>query len=649
MEQLRAAPMLHGLTTALGVAPELVTCPAPEAALAGARRRYDVFLVREAKGSPWVPAQADFVVRCGVRSVLGFGGLLPSGSLFAMLLFLRTSVTRETAELFQMLALDLQLALLPFDRRCSSHDGASRLAEVPHVASSPAIVPDLRQDARPDTWARDRVRDEEHAASLADVTAGAFEELLREYEETALRNSVALEQRALDLGRARDDLEIKVADLTAARELVLSAERAAQARALELSRAHVTLRTLCDFLLDVHQTMPCALIVHRVGGDIVAVNDAASELLGYGQEELIGRDIGTVFAGGPPPSQEADGAGVIRRESVLKDRAGTRIPVLYSAKLLSASPGDGERRIVSIALDLRERKRLELELRQAQKLESVGRLAAGIAHEINTPVQFVNDSVHFIRDAMDDLARLVSGYRRLCADGNMMAEVRSRCAEELERTADLAYLLEHVPPAIERSIEGLGRVATIVRSMKEFAHPDLKEMVPVDLNRAIESTLAIARNEYKYVADVETDLGELPPILCFAGELNQAILNIVVNAAHAIGEVVGSSGERGRIGVRTRCHGATVSIAISDTGTGIPPEARERIFEPFFTTKEVGKGTGQGLAMARSVVQERHRGTLTFDTELGRGTTFTIRIPVARETCAPRDTIQPWDFQGGAP
>jgi signal transduction histidine kinase len=177
-------------------------------------------------------------------------------------------------------------------------------------------------------------------------------------------------------------------------------------------------------------------------------------------------------------------------------------------------------------------------------------------------------------------------------------------------------------------VEGLGRVATLVRSMKEFAHPDQKQKAPADLNRAIASTLTIARNEYKYVADIETDYGELPPVPCHIGELNQVFLNLIVNAAHAIESAIHGTDRRGLIRVETRREDDLVRVSISDSGTGIPEEIRNRIFDPFFTTKDVGRGTGQGLAIARSVVVDKHAGTLTFDSELGRGTTFHVRLGV---------------------
>ncbi|HET9625274.1 MAG TPA: ATP-binding protein [Kofleriaceae bacterium] len=266
------------------------------------------------------------------------------------------------------------------------------------------------------------------------------------------------------------------------------------------------------------------------------------------------------------------------------------------------------------------RKQIEADLVQAQKLESVGRLAAGIAHEINTPVQFVGDSLQFVRYAVDDLLALVRGA--IASDD-----------------VDLEYLSDEVPKALGRADDGLRRVTRIVRSMKVFAHPAV-EMAHADLNGAIEATLTIAHNEYKYVADLITDLGpDLPPVSCFMSELNQALLNIVVNAAHAIGDVVGGTGARGTIEVRTRRDGDDVVISIRDTGSGIPEAIRPHIFDPFFTTKEVGKGTGQGLAIAHAVVVDKHRGKLWFETQLGSGTTFFIRIPIAGAPVTPTEPL----------
>jgi signal transduction histidine kinase len=239
--------------------------------------------------------------------------------------------------------------------------------------------------------------------------------------------------------------------------------------------------------------------------------------------------------------------------------------------------------------------------------------------------------VHFVREAMDDLSSIVDKYRELrnATENGTGVAAAAKAAEEAEDEADLDYILENAPVALDRARDGLGRVAAIVRSMKEFAHPDRKEMAQVDINQAISSTLVIATNEYKYVAEIETGFNELPPVNCYAGEINQVVLNLIVNAAHAIADVVKGTADKGKIRVATRVVGEQVEIAISDTGKGIPVDVRSRIFDPFFTTKEVGKGTGQGLAIARTVVVDKHGGTLHFETEDGQGTTFYIRLPIA--------------------
>ncbi len=287
--------------------------------------------------------------------------------------------------------------------------------------------------------------------------------------------------------------------------------------------------------------------------------------------------------------------------------------------------------------ELARRQQMEVELRHAQKLEAVGHLAAGIAHEINTPAQFVSDSIQFLKDSAEDLFRLVGEYRRAVEalgavpghEGQMLAIRRA------EEEIDLPYLEANVPSGFERCFDGISRITSIVRAMKEFAHADQREMSPADLNRALLSTLTIAKNEYKYVAETESDLDEIPLVVCHLGDLNQVFLNLIVNAAHAISEVVGNSGARGRIKITTRAEPGWVRIEFADTGVGIPEHLRDRIFEPFFTTKPVGMGTGQGLAIARAIVVDKHGGSLTFESTLGVGTTFTVRLPIDGKLVAP--------------
>ncbi|HET7504053.1 MAG TPA: ATP-binding protein [Kofleriaceae bacterium] len=293
--------------------------------------------------------------------------------------------------------------------------------------------------------------------------------------------------------------------------------------------------------------------------------------------------------------------------------------------------------------EMAHRSQIEVELRQAQKLESVGQLASGIAHEINTPVQFVSDSCAFLETATDDLIAVIATYRDAVAEIERAPtpEAIAAATAELRRAEaerDVTYLSEQIPLAISRALQGLGRVSAIVRAMKEFAYRDRAEQAPADLNRAIQSTLTVARNEYKYVAEVKTELADLPLVTCHIGELNQVFLNMVINSAHAIASAKAEHERPGLITVRTRAHGANVEIEIEDNGCGIPPEAIDKIFDPFFTTKEIGKGTGQGLAIARAVV-DRHAGKIAVDSHVGVGTTFLITLPVlGRDGMGPSTT-----------
>lgn len=283
-----------------------------------------------------------------------------------------------------------------------------------------------------------------------------------------------------------------------------------------------------------------------------------------------------------------------------------------------------------VMLDITKQMQLESEFQQSQKLESVGRLAAGVAHEINTPVQFIADSVQFLRNSLIDVVPIVDKLRRLAQEvvaGRSCIEL-AREAVAAESEVDMPYLAMHVPEALDLALVGLSRVTTIVRAMKVFAHPDRKDKALIDINDSVANTLTIAQSEYKYVADLETNFGDLPFVSCYAGDLNQVFLNLVVNASHAIGDAVANTDRRGRITVTTRRDNEDVVIAIGDTGTGIPASVRDHVFDPFFTTKEVGRGTGQGLSHARSVVVDKHHGALTFETTPGVGTTFYIRIPI---------------------
>lgn len=274
---------------------------------------------------------------------------------------------------------------------------------------------------------------------------------------------------------------------------------------------------------------------------------------------------------------------------------------------------------------------MESQIRQSQKMEAIGQLASGIAHEINTPTQYIGDNLQFFQESFGGINQLLKKYEELIAAIESGADPKPIVneARELAQRVDLEFLVEETPGAIERALEGNHRVAEVVRAMKEFAHPSAEEMTPTDINRAIRNTISVARNEWKYVADIDPQLDEkMPPVTCLPGAMNQVFLNMLVNAAHAIGDVVGESGEKGTITINTSVENEWALIKVSDTGCGIPAENLDRIFNPFFTTKDIGKGTGQGLAIAHAVVVDTHGGKLDVSSELGKGTTFYIRIPL---------------------
>jgi two-component system NtrC family sensor kinase len=406
------------------------------------------------------------------------------------------------------------------------------------------------------------------------------------------------------------------------------------------------------------ETSSEGILVSDAEGRITFGNEKLLQMFGYALDELIGRPVldfivpqaravvaSKMEAGRHQHQQEYD--------VKLQRRDGSDIWIVVSASALLGPDGEFQGRLAMIT-DVTARRRAEEELYQAQKLESVGRLAAGIAHEINTPIQFVGDNVHFLRDCFTGLQNVVVAARALreaVAAGDPIADgehepFAERADDTLgtladalraaEDDADLDFLTKEVPRAIEQTLDGVERVASIVQAMKEFAHPDGTDIVSTDINQALKSTLTVARNELKYIADVETDFAELPLVPCQPSAVNQVFLNLLVNAAHAIEDRQRSEPGQGTIRVQTSLDGETVLVAVSDTGCGIPDDVKSKIFDQFFTTKEVGRGTGQGLALAHRVVVDQHGGTLTFESEDGRGTTFFLRLPLAS---TPREAV----------
>ncbi len=275
-----------------------------------------------------------------------------------------------------------------------------------------------------------------------------------------------------------------------------------------------------------------------------------------------------------------------------------------------------------------KRSLLEKELIQAQRLESLGTLASGIAHEINTPIQYVGDNIRFISQSLGGLLDILQQYRKSLhppIDPDLVAE-HAEALSDLEKELDLSFILEELPLALDQSAQGVKQVATIVKAIKEFSHPGEEEKIKFDINAIIETTLIVSKNQWKYFAEVETQLDRsLPPISCLPGELSQTLLNLIVNAAHAIETAKPDSG---LIRVSTWREGDSVIVEVEDNGCGIPDEIKERIYDPFFTTKDIGKGTGQGLTIAFGAVVNKHGGTIVCVSHPGEGTRFTISLPI---------------------
>jgi PAS domain S-box-containing protein len=451
---------------------------------------------------------------------------------------------------------------------------------------------------------------------------------------------------ALPLDAATDDPAAQLRRLQS-ETAVLRAENAAL-------REQLTLR---DQALDATSTF--FVITEHVAPEpiIVYCNKRVADEHGFRREELIGRGVAALALWAARDTEHASELNAALRagQTFNHEREVTRPDGSAFWLGLSVRPiFDGTGRLthaVSVGADItakregafkkqelqdklvaemKERARVVIELQLAQKLESVGRLAAGIAHEINTPIQYVGDGVYFLRSAFEDFNRLLDGWRSAVdalGDGPAHGALRLEVAE-LTAKYDLEFLRAEIPKAFDRTSDGVERVTNIVKAMKEFAHPDANEQSPADLNHAIDTTLLVATNEYRYSAKIQTEFAELPDVVCNIGELNQVFLNLIVNAAHAIHDA-GKDVNTGEIKISTAVAGDSVVIRIGDNGCGVPPENLSRLYDPFFTTKEVGRGTGQGLAICHSIIVDKHGGTIGASSKVGSGTEFTLRLPIA--------------------
>jgi len=367
-----------------------------------------------------------------------------------------------------------------------------------------------------------------------------------------------------------------------------------------------------------------ALVLFNLGEDYFATLKISDLFDDYGPADGLYRER---VAEGPSGDDTL-------HEAVGRRTDGTTFPMEFG---LTCMELEGKRQSVWIFRDISKRKieeakriALERELSQAQKMEALGTLASGVAHEINTPIQYISDNLRFLKDTVADLTDLIRLFLdedaddALCSEesGALMAAVRAK-AEAI----DLEFLCEEAPLSITQSLEGIKQVATIVNAIKEFSHPGEDEKTLFDLNQLIETTLTVTRNQWKYVADVETRLmADLPPVEGLSGDISQVVLNLIVNAADAIESAHHAS--KGRITIATTCRDDQVMLTVEDNGCGIPEDVMKRIFDPFFTTKAVGKGSGQGLAIAYTIIKQKHSGNLECESTPGVGTTFTITLPL---------------------
>jgi PAS domain S-box-containing protein len=390
----------------------------------------------------------------------------------------------------------------------------------------------------------------------------------------------------------------------------------------------------------VNSTSDGVLVVDREGC-VEYANLAAANLLGMSRDDLWGSDFGRHLVGDDPErlmdhiAQRANWTG----EIMLSSDDGRLFPAFVRCSEVTEEAG-GFLGSVIIVNDITKQRQREQEMHQATRLMSIGQLAAGIAHEINTPSQYVGDNIRFLQDGFADLLSLLKLNIELCRKQHQghspeLDELQSECEQ-----VDIDFLLEEVPQAIEQSLEGIGRIASIVQAMKAFSHPGREqEKQAVDINAAIESTVTISRNEWKYHSEMKLSLQpDLPRIQVIADEMNQVFLNLIVNASQAMQKHNSELGrEKGEIEIVTALEEEHLVIRVRDNAGGIPKDIRDRIFDPFFTTKQVGEGTGQGLSIVHSIVVKHHGGTIRCESQPGEGTTFIVALPLEPQDEAPMD------------
>ncbi len=461
-------------------------------------------------------------------------------------------------------------------------------------------------------------------ASIYGVTSGAQWRFIEHatwvvFEDVILFASIFKSQQEMHAMAERQ------AEIEFANEHIegLVVERTAELRSSEMRKSAVLYNAM-DGIVTLDEN-----------GKITEMNPAGEVIFGVAQSSVLGRPFGATLIAEQSQELHRQKVSILTREDSVFNAAGRWRclgqredgPFEIEISICPVQLESG-RIYTAFVRDLSDTCKLEAQLLQAQKMESIGQMATGIAHEINTPNQYIGDNVRFLQDSVHQVLAAIDGYRTIV---HQLAEDSSELkqqAEQIETQADLAFIAEEMPEAVAQALEGVERVGNIVRAMKEFSHPGVGGWTEVNLNQIVQSTLTVSRNEWKYAADAELELDpNLPAFSGNSGEIGQAVLNLVVNAAQAIKEKF-DNGDKGQIRITTSSDADHVMLTISDNGSGIPENLKMKIFDPFFTTKGVGIGSGQGLPITLNVVQH-HQGKISVESTAGEGTQFTLQFPLA--------------------
>jgi two-component system, NtrC family, sensor kinase len=411
------------------------------------------------------------------------------------------------------------------------------------------------------------------------------------------------------------------------------AEELLESMSMELYHAYTRLKNSSEELFTIFRSVTDGIVTFSADGKIETMNPAFERIFGYNKAYLTGRYIQSLLAVEESKRVEKEKfwVGLCTEVQPKFSTSGVNSKGQRFDMELSASKATqgGREFFVWVVRNTQQLKNVERKAAVSQRMEAIGQLAAGISHEINTPIQYVRENAKFLRDACEAMNTVFSGLHACVDDEGMSMPEFRREYQRLMESSQFELFRTEVPNAIQESLHGSDRVVSIVQAIREFAHPGTAEKSPYDLNHFIASAITVSTNHWSSVSDIQTKLAhDLPTIVCHAAEINQVILNLLVNACDAIGEKSFEGSEKGTITIRTWRDGKFVKLSVSDTGVGIKPEDLERIFALFFTTKPVGKGTGQGLSIVHSIVVEHHGGTIDVSSEPGEGATFVISLPI---------------------